>query len=130
MEQPSEQQLFDTVVNHLRKQGAKSIAYNEDGTPKYGNTGSVMCLYRSTDGKKCAAGAAITDEQYKLEMEGKNIRAIINKFNLTSLSQQEKLLSHLQDVHDFHEVPQWEELFEDIARQFQLTYTPPFPPRQ
>jgi hypothetical protein len=124
MEQTSEQQLFDTVVNHLRKQGAKSIAYNEDGTPKlqYGNT---KCLYRSPDGKKCAAGAAITDEQYKPEMEGKSIRAVIIQLDITSLSQHAELLSELQGVHDIHEVPQWERGFEKVARRFQLTYTPP-----
>lgn len=47
------QEIFDKVVNHLRKQGHRSLS--EDG----------RCLYRGSNGDKCAIGCIISDEDYQ-----------------------------------------------------------------
>lgn len=122
------QEIFDTVVNHLRKQNSRSVAYNPDGTEQlvHDDHGGPVCLYRSKDGeKKCAAGALITDEQYTPAMEGKNISAVIDEFALTDLAQHRKLVSELQTVHDFFTVDRWEGEFENLAKVYSLIYTPP-----
>lgn len=118
------QQIFDTVVNHLRAQGAKSVALNEDGSTQM--AGSVaFCLYRSADGKrKCAAGAVITDEEYLPEMEGNVITAVMDRYKLTHLFPHRELLAGLQQVHDFRSVEEWEENFKLVADQMGLIYTP------
>lgn len=43
------QELFDTVVTHLRKQNAKSEFYYEDGR-------LPSCVYRTEAGLSCAVG--------------------------------------------------------------------------
>lgn len=124
----SSQQLFDTVVSHLRQQNSKSIEYKEDGSIRYqwdGSSDKPACAYRSKDGKKCAAGAAITDEEYRPAMEGKNIGAVISLFNLDRLKEQEYLLMDLQRVHDNSDVSAWEDGFRDVARKHSLNYTSP-----
>ena len=121
------QEIFDTVVNHLRKQNSQSVAYNPDGTMQlvHGDHGGPVCLYRSEDGKRCAAGALISDEQYTPAMEGKNISAVISEFHLEDLEPHRRLVSELQTIHDFHQVQTWEREFEYLAKTFSLTYTPP-----
>ncbi len=126
----SSQQIFDTVVDHLRKQNSKSVMYNKDGSVELrwnGNVDNPICLYRSKDGKKCAAGVVITDEEYRPEMEGKNISAVISMFVLDHLKSHEVLLKDLQDVHDNYVVSVWEERFRGLANKYSLTYTPPTP---
>lgn len=51
------QEFFDTTVTVLRAQGGPSI--NEKG----------VCLYRGPNGRKCAAGIHITDEEYDPTMD-------------------------------------------------------------
>lgn len=50
------QKLFETAVNHMRKQGEVAIS---DG----------VCSYRTPEGLKCAVGAFIPDEAYTPEIE-------------------------------------------------------------
>ncbi len=121
------QHIFDTVVNHLRTQHAKSVALNSDGSVKMMGS-SPVCLYRSADGKmKCAAGALITDEEYKHSMEGMNIIGVIDRFDLTRLKPHRSMISELQAIHDLHPVEEWEDRFQRLAQMFGLTYTPPTP---
>ena len=122
------QETFDMVVNHLRQQNSKSVELDEKGTIKTqwdGANNNPICLYRSKDGKKCAAGAAITDEEYNPGMEGKNIGAVISLFNLERLKAYEYLLLDLQRVHDAREVGEWETGFKGVAEKHSLTYIPP-----
>jgi hypothetical protein len=57
------QHAFDAVVSHLFRQGRRSYGTIGDGE-------ATMCLYRSSDGLKCAVGALIPDELYRPSMEG------------------------------------------------------------
>jgi hypothetical protein len=51
------QEIFDTVVNHLRKQGKPAMA---DGT----------CAYRGEGDTMCAVGCLIKDKHYSDSLEG------------------------------------------------------------
>jgi hypothetical protein len=119
------QEIFDTVVKHLRTQQAKSVALNPDGSAKIKN-GKKFCMYRSQDGKmRCAAGAVITDEEYDPTMEHGSIHYIIHYFNLVNLRPHEQLLSRLQGVHDNFPVEKWELELKNAAEDYQVIYTPP-----
>lgn len=120
------QEIFDKVVNHLRKQNSQSVELNPDGSVKTVSAFNTnpICLYRSADGKKCATGILISDEQYRPEMEGTNIGGVIDEFHLDHLSSHRGLIARLQQTHDFHPPVEWEEYFQNTAKDYNLTYTP------
>jgi hypothetical protein len=90
------QEAFDLVVTHLKNQGRQAFA---DGA----------CKYRTSDGLKCAIGALIPDEDYMPEMEGFDVRNLIQNFGLETGGVGPALLAELQYVHDrattWHNVP-------------------------
>ena len=72
---------------------------SEDG---YGN-----CMYRNSNGKKCAVGMFIPDNKYHVAMDnnacngGTNAIAVINQYNLDDLMPLIKdAMNELQAVHD------------------------------
>ena len=52
------QEIFDKVVDHLRKQGHRSV-------DEYGS-----CMYRAPNGDMCAVGCLIPDNLYRPVIEG------------------------------------------------------------
>lgn len=128
---PSGQEVFDTVVNHLRAQGKRAL--NQNG----------ICSYRTSDGLKCAFGILIRDDEYFPGMETMNASIILGNSQLFSplvefvlhenqlKPLRERLLSHrrliqrLQNVHDTSDTFSWENSFEIIASCEELVYTPP-----
>lgn len=104
----SAQEVYDQIVNHLRKQGEKSF---ED----------EICQYRTSTGLKCAAGCLIADDEYSFEFEGCIWTDLINQMNIEG--NHHALISELQLVHDSISVGNWEENFVRIAHEFNLTYT-------
>lgn len=119
------QELFDQVVAHLRKQNSKSLLTDEQCKALFQQQGS--CAYRSLDGKKCAVGAAIMDEEYSPMMEGKCSHYVIETISsLTNrLGEHRSLLRYLQKIHDDQPVERWEEFLQLAATDFHLVYTPP-----
>ena len=130
------QEIFDTVLTHLRKQGkaAKSI---------YGK-----CLYRGVGGTSCAVGCLIPDAMYDLRIEGLEVRHIMygrfpggRKSGAAELlpivhriaahlgAEHVELLEELQSAHDWALGPQgplaWEDSMRRVAGKFNLKYTPP-----
>lgn len=117
------QQLFDDVVNHLRKQGCKSLSEKEG-----------FCRYRGKNGTSCAIGGIIPDELYFPGLENKTVHMICfprdgeasyelsNVANLIGKSNQ-KLGDALQVVHDVKEITDWEDEFKRIANEFHLIYS-------
>lgn len=109
------QEIFDIVVTHLRKQGCKSFDDEKD-----------CCMYRGPNGTKCAAGCLIPDDVYDpmFEMtvwsgvELDSARAYIGE-------EHTMLIERLQKVHDDHTPSVWEDYFQSVADDFNLTYTPP-----
>jgi hypothetical protein len=57
------------------------------------------CMYRSEDGRKCAAGLSITDDEYDPLMEHTSIDDVIREFNLTYDGDID-LLTRMQGAHD------------------------------
>jgi hypothetical protein len=115
------QELFETVVNHLRKQNEKSHKLIDDK--------NYACLYRSDTGMKCAVGCLIPDDKYSPNMEEKNLYALVyNKENegvLPSDLKAEflnhfKLLSDLQTLHDNSKIQNWESGFVTLANRYSV----------
>lgn len=90
------QEAFDVVVEHLKTQ--KRRAYS---------TYLGRCVYRSSDGLKCAVGALIRDEDYHRTLESKDVEDL-QSLRLPSLSGLSiSLLGQLQLAHDRH--ANWDE---------------------
>lgn len=90
-EQEELQYLFDTSLNHIRKQGKPSIF----GGP---------CEYRGPDGLQCAAGPFILE--YHEDMEGTTFSELIDvegydadRFNAIAVKHRE-FVDTLQFAHD------------------------------
>jgi hypothetical protein len=111
------QEIFDTVVTHLRKQGCKSE--DENG-----------CLYRTPDGLSCAVGALIPSQAYSPAMENKSIPKLLES-GLLPLDLQDEftkhraLLNDLQNVHDNSHASVWESKLSKTATRFNLRYSSP-----
>lgn len=125
----TEQQIFDKVVNHLRKQ--RTQAMEGDG-----------CVYRARNGNMCAVGCLIADEDYNPNFERNDVLSLnldiyYNRIaasgQLTEfLKNNETLLSRLQAVHDENKgwdvdglSEEGEEELRNIAKNFGLEYTAP-----
>jgi hypothetical protein len=115
----NKQQIFDTVIHHLRTQGIR--ATNAAG----------QCVYRGENGTKCAFGVLIPDALYKPEMEGVNAYSVCERNpELGRLFPPDvrRLLSSLQSVHDMHgsfSGTDFECALKRIASEWRLTYTEP-----
>ena len=84
------QEMFNVVVEHLRKQNAKS---EREADHKY--CVSSICCYRSPDGKKCAIGCLIPDEEHDPKMDenaGSDIDQLIKSW--LSVPLREKFKRH------------------------------------
>lgn len=92
IEIPDDEQLvFDTVAEHLLKQGKRSICILDDG--------NEVCAYRGDDlGLKCAAGCLIPDDQYTLHLEGQSWPTLVKENKASSNCAE--LIDKLQIIHD------------------------------
>lgn len=116
----SKQETFDIVVTHLRKQGCKSE--NDD-----------YCLYRGPNGTMCAAGVLIPDGKYQEEFENQGIvewedsnysqesASVVGKL-IIELGHDLYLVNKLQKIHDCIPFGDWEEAFEELAKEHDLKY--------
>lgn len=101
------QEVFDIVAGHLLTQNAKSI---ESDKP--------YCLYRSRDGKKCAAGCLIPDAHYNPDMEGYNWIELIDNYSFPK--DYEMLIPSLQSIHDGHPPSEWKKQLKSLANDYEL----------
>lgn len=112
----TKQEIFDTVVAHLRKQGRR--AANLEGG----------CMYRAPNGDKCAVGCLIKDDEYIPCMEKNGVLRLVLKGLLPNrLKPHLELLADLQNTHDNANVDftaETEAAFIRIARRFNLTLEP------
>jgi hypothetical protein len=79
------QKTFDTIVDHLYKQGCASV--NDDG----------HCLYRGPNGTKCAIGCLIPDDIYTRGMENVRVEFLGFEFDC---SKTQYVCMAMQKVHD------------------------------
>ncbi|AKF13413.1 hypothetical protein PHIN3_150 [Sinorhizobium phage phiN3] len=93
------QEIFTTVWKGLESQG-----WNVSMTA--GSSHQTTCAYRGANGRKCAAGWLIPDDEYEPSMEGMMVLETAyfeNKFNAAEL----EFIGELQDIHDqFHYNPE------------------------
>ncbi|AKF12681.1 hypothetical protein PHIM7_135 [Sinorhizobium phage phiM7] len=91
------QEIFNTVWNGLKSQGW-NVSMSSDA--------ETVCAYRGADGRKCAAGWLIPDDEYDPSMEGMMVFETAyfeDNFSPYVL----EFIANLQDIHDqFHLNPE------------------------
>ena len=106
------QEAFETMVRHLRKQGERSTSAR-----------GIACRYRGTKGMACAVGVLIPDKEYSPTFEGHGAEFIVKKVpTLQSVSLD--ILLEMQMIHDNDAVKSWEDRFAAAATRFNLTLPP------
>ena len=97
------QEVFNTVKEHLLRQGTRSIWHYSSST----------CLYRGPEGRKCAIGCLIPDEYYQPSMEGIAIDSFRGEFDYVlsylgvNCDDDIEFLQDLQNVHDSYHPDDW-----------------------
>lgn len=88
----NEQEIFDTVLDHLAKQKKRSVQ-------------GSSCVYRSQTGLKCAVGCLIPDELYVPTMENETVGTLLAEFPALPewMRKHRGLLTALQTTHDRHD---------------------------
>jgi hypothetical protein len=112
-----DQKTFNKVARHLLKQNAKSMrAYSKDE-----GDGESHCAYRGDNGRRCAAGILITNNEYKPSFEG---QAVYNSPEVDPLFRKKglniRLCYRLQGVHDGDDVRDWPKSLERVATEYGL----------
>lgn len=91
------QEVVETVVKHLFEQGCRA----GEMRPNSASDGEhFFCQYRDPEGRMCAAGKMIRNEDYDPEMEGTDIGTVISRFGLDYLKPHSGILVLLQQSHD------------------------------
>ena len=108
----NKQEIFNTVVTHLRQQNCRSVS------------ASGVCLYRGPNGTKCAAGVLIPDELFR---EGYNnlrfdylIRYKPEIRDLFDDAECLRLILDLQTVHDISTPEIWEDKFQGLSLKYDV----------
>lgn len=118
---PTLQEIFDTVVAHLREQGV--ACKNSDN-----------CVYRNSAHQACAVGCLIPDSIYRPALEENGVIRLyqwnylpeffaaygITTEDTTAL----ELMADLQCTHDTNNPINWELSFSSLATNYSLTYEP------
>jgi len=90
--------IFNRVASHLLKQARRAVAHSA--------TGGMGCRYRLCDGRACAVGCLITDQNYHDGLERKNsddplvVSAVTASLGRSLTKHEQQLLEALQHVHD------------------------------
>ena len=120
----SNQEVFNKVLAHLRKQG--HAAMDDEST----------CVYRAPNGTSCAVGCLLPDNLYDPRIEGRSVDALVSTrasdFPATAAFLERfdiDMLTDLQMAHDGRladrGISAWEQRMAGIAKQYGLVYTPP-----
>lgn len=118
LDQYSAQEVFNHVVNHLRQQKTKSM-----------DASRLACLYRGPEGRKCAAGCLIADDEYEPSLERQSWRHLVQMQRVPCVHVD--LIAELQNAHDLSWVDDNDALNDLeprlalIAIKFGLIYTGP-----
>ena len=109
----TKQEIFNTVCEHLIKQGARSITDDP-----------CACAYRSPTGLTCAIGCLIKDVCYTPELEGNASWAheVQNALKTSGIPYDScaDLLARLQTIHDNRLPNHWASDLANLAVQHKL----------
>jgi hypothetical protein len=85
--------IFNYVVDHLRKQGTRSLSPEQ------------TCVYRGANGTMCAVGCLMTDDEYDPFWENKAIDQLIEENCLTPSFKNriEPIWPMISDLQYFHD---------------------------
>lgn len=93
------QEIFDTVCTQLAAQGGPSMKFIKT---TYDTNGSVSCAYRGENGRMCAMGVLIKDEEYDPKFEGKTAFKVMSILDLEKVgSIRKEFIDELQSAHDY-----------------------------
>lgn len=128
------QEVFDYVATHMFTQNERSLLPN----------GSVCCAYRGSNGRMCAVGCLITDDEYEAidllfrreseqdpaaereSIEGTRWEAVcrvMNRAGITRPSEEmQAMLTGLQRVHDQYNTRDWPQILSSTAAVLGLTF--------
>ena len=112
----TQQEIFDTVVNGLRKQNCQSWDEASGG-----------CMYRGDNGAKCAVGLLLPDELYHRSMEGKSVDELPDDVRDFFGADNIQLLMDLQAAPDYggavwEDFSDVEDYFRGVAKDYKLTF--------
>lgn len=109
------QEVYNTVKAHLIKQGDVSFDGRGD------------CAYRGDNGRSCAVGCLIPDDEYDFKMEGQTVDSLLDECDLELshdlrgfLTTHRKLLKDLQWVHDDNDPSDWPKILAEVAKTHNL----------
>lgn len=127
------QEVFDYIVAHMFTQNERSLLPDGSG-----------CAYRGSDGRMCAVGCLITDDEYEAidllfrreseqdpaaeqeSIEGTRWAAVCQtmvRAGITRPSEEmQALLTGLQCVHDHYNVRDWPQILSSTATVHGLTF--------
>lgn len=108
------QEVFDKVTSHLLTQNKPSEDEDKEN-----------CLYRSSEGLKCAIGCLIPDELYTPKLEGITVDHLPeNILNFIGIESKEDLhfMKSLQVIHDFCHVIRWKSELKKFASEYGLQW--------
>lgn len=106
------QEIFDGVCAQLAKQGGPSMAFIKT---KYDLDGSTACAYRGANGRMCALGVLIPDEEYNPKHEGEGAQSVLAELDKSFISpsgdtvfteesnvieQRKRFINNIQSAHD------------------------------
>lgn len=116
----TDQAAFDAVLDHSRKQPFQALSPN-----------GHSCLYRAAEGAKCFIGALMPDDVYDglSDVERRScsrrlmhdVKAFVELFEANI---NRELIDDLQCVHDTFSVARWERELADVAKKYDLKFTP------
>lgn len=110
------QEFFTKTIEHLRRQGVKSV--NLDGDCKYR-------LQRGDTVLMCAIGVHIPDRLYHATMEGRDVHTIKGFPRICEIFEDvdPSLLTRMQRLHDNHPSSDsyaWESEYRIVAKEYNL----------
>lgn len=114
---PITQEQFDTVLFGIRKQGGPSK--DDSGT----------CRFRGVNGRKCALGHLISDDNYRPSYEPCSVSYLVSAGVLPDIGAADA--GAIQSIHDTSAIydetffGRWEEGMAAFATEHGLTYTAP-----
>lgn len=114
----TKQEVFIKVRDHLLAQNARAF--------KLAGNGEEFCMYRTPEGKACAAGCLIKDEFYSPNIEGMGTydEPVIKALKLSGVNMDDQqtanLVSSLQAMHDSQDPIEWEAYLANTGRFYGL----------